>query len=136
MGTQPRPAPTNALPAGLPARQETIGRPQKNERPHPPAGREDTQSIIMSPGHTPADLGKPGCLIDTVIDLHGFIPTQKGGTAHSFIETSCFPFRSPIIHSRMAASRAPAAPLRGRYAPLDPPTRSRELGSHRSRKHD
>jgi hypothetical protein len=35
-----------------------------------PAGREDTQSIIMSPGYKPADLGKPGCLAADPIDRH------------------------------------------------------------------
>jgi hypothetical protein len=35
-----------------------------------PAGREDTQSIIMSPGHTPADLGKPGWPCRHFIDRH------------------------------------------------------------------
>jgi hypothetical protein len=59
-----------------------IGRPEKNERPHPPAGREDTPSIIMSPGHQPADLGKPGCLIATIID-RTISPHPEGGPAHN-----------------------------------------------------
>src|SRR5215218_2152265 len=54
--------PTCCQPHSTPCDTAGIGRPEKNERPHPPAGREDTQSIIMSPGSKPADLGKPGCL--------------------------------------------------------------------------
>ena len=41
-----------------------------------------------------------------------------------------------MIRSRAAASRAPAAPLRGRYAPLDPPARSQNPAAIRDREPD
>ena len=43
--------------------------------------------------------------------------------------------RLPMIRSRAAASRAPAAPLRGRFAPPDPAARSQEPAAIRAREH-
>ena len=40
-----------------------------------------------------------------------------------------------MIRSRAAASRAPAAPLRGRFAPPDPAARSQEPAAIRAREH-
>jgi hypothetical protein len=40
-----------------------------------------------------------------------------------------------MIRSRPAASRAPAAPLRGRSAPPDPPGRSQEPAAIKAREH-
>src|SRR4029077_16763776 len=40
-----------------------------------------------------------------------------------------------MIRSRPAASRAPAAPLRGRSAPPDPAARSQESAAIRAREH-
>ena len=92
-----------------------IGRPEKNERPHPPAAREDTQSIIMCPGHQPADLGKPGCLIATTVNPHRSQRKEDPRPPRLLI-------RSPIIHSRAAIgtgstnlpNAAPTTPLRRR----------------------
>ena len=43
--------------------------------------------------------------------------------------------RRPMIRSRAAGSRAPAAPLRGRFAPPDPAARSQEPAAIRARGH-
>ena len=51
-------------------------------------------------------------------------PRPRPPPHHHIHETS--PLRRTIIRSRQAASRAPTASLRERYAPLDPTTRPRE----------
>src|SRR5680860_183250 len=63
MGDSAASSSQDAVSRHRPCRARPDGRPPKNERPHPPAGGGNTQSIIMSPGpKSPVDLGKPGCL--------------------------------------------------------------------------
>ena len=94
----------------------------------------------MSPGRRqrPADLGKAGCSWPRPPAATAGHPAQKGRTPEPLNQIphhhQGLPAPPPgMIRSRTAASRAPAAPLRGRCAPLDPPARSQNPAAIRDR---
>jgi hypothetical protein len=87
----------------------------------------------MSPGNKPADLGKPGwpCRPSSTTTIKSSPDTGRDTNQDSIRTSSVFPGPgSP--HDPLSGGRVKGAfgAARGRYAPLDPPTRSRKPASY------
>src|SRR5680860_1601836 len=129
MGDSAASSSQDAVSRHRPCRARPDGRPPKNERPHPPAGggtpnpsscRRDRRapwtSVSLAASPPTTDPSRP-----ITLDQKGDLNSRPGDSPHT-----SYPHPRPptVIHSWPAASRTPTAPLRGRYALLDPTSHS------------
>jgi hypothetical protein len=118
----------------LPARTGPGGRPDQTERPHPRRPGTPNQSSCHRAAQAPrakVRLAAPG----PAPGRHGSTSPAQNGRRPGPLTP--LPTRLPalppaMIRSRADASRAPTAPLRGRFAPPDPPARSQDPAAIRT----